>query len=139
MLRFTRTDWRILACAAIVAFLTITACTLALGATLAHAADTYVIPADDGLGSGTVVATAVAKPATGTPPCGQEDDPSWVWTRCGNRMRGIVTMWGTPVNVDCGTFRYLVRIGDVDTSSTPRIKGDVYCLRGVHAPKQWAS
>lgn len=124
MLRFTRTDWRILATVAIVASLLIIGCTLALGAQLARA---------------DVHASTPSAPAHAIPACGAEDDPSWVWFRCGNRMRGVVTMWGTPAVVTCGTFRYLVRIGDIDTRSTPKLRGDAWCLRGVHAPAQWAA
>lgn len=61
-------------------------------------------------------------------PCGAEDDPTWVWYRCGNGQRGVVTMWSTPKVVTCGGFRWLVRHGDLDPH-TPRLRGDARCGR----------
>jgi len=61
-------------------------------------------------------------------PCGAEDDPTWVWYRCGDGQRGVVTVWGTPKVVRCAGFRWLVRHGDLDPH-TPRLKGDHHCGR----------
>lgn len=61
--------------------------------------------------------------------CGAEDAPGWDWSRCGNHRRGVVTMWGTPKIVTCGDLRWLVRHGDLDRRSTPRLPGDARCGR----------
>ena len=61
-------------------------------------------------------------------PCGAEDGNTWVWYRCGDGQRGVVTMWGTPKNVSCSGFRWLVRHGDLDPH-TPHLKGDYWCGR----------
>jgi hypothetical protein len=61
--------------------------------------------------------------------CGTEDDPAWVWSRCGDHRRGVVTMWGTVKVVSCGDFHWLARHHDLDHRSTPVLRGDWGCGR----------
>lgn len=70
--------------------------------------------------------SAAAAPARAG--CPQEDDPAWNWVRCGNGIRGVVTMWGTPKFVTCGDLRWLVKHGDLDPH-TPWVRGDWSCGR----------
>jgi hypothetical protein len=61
--------------------------------------------------------------------CGQEDSPEWSWPQCGNRERGVVTMWGTQKVVNCGDFHWLATHDDLDRRSTSVLRGDWRCGR----------
>jgi hypothetical protein len=71
---------------------------------------------------------AFTEVAAAKPSCGAEDSPSWVWSRCGDGRRGVVTMWGTPKVVDCRHLRDLIRQGDLEPA-TPWLRGDYSCGR----------
>lgn len=110
MLRFTRTDWRILAFVAILASLLVIVCTLALGAQLAHAS--------------TPASTPSVPAQARTCPAPTEDSPGWDWTRCGNHRRGVVTVNGTPLVVGPCRFRRLMQDLQLDYRPTDVLKGD---------------
>jgi hypothetical protein len=72
----------------------------------------------------------IAAPAPAAPSRARcaEDMPCWNWSVMGDRQRGVVTMWGTPKVVTCGSLRWLVRHGDLDPG-TPWLRGDYSCGR----------
>jgi hypothetical protein len=87
------------------------------------------------------LAVTVALAATGhaAPPplpaarCGQEDEPTWVWSRCGNRRRGLTTRDGRRLVVGPSAFRALDAARFIDWARSPRLRGD-YTAR-VGAPR----
>jgi hypothetical protein len=58
-----------------------------------------------------------------------EDDACWTWSRMGNRRRGIVTRWGTPLVVGPCRFARLRRAGRVDYPRFARMKGDAWAMQ----------
>jgi hypothetical protein len=93
-----------------------------------RAALTIAIVAGALFGMSLMSVITAANARASAPRCGAEDSPGWVWSKCGNRKRGVVTMWGTPKTVTCGDLRWLVRHGDLDPH-TPRLPGDRACGR----------
>lgn len=58
-----------------------------------------------------------------------EDRPCWIWSRMGNRRRGVVTMRGTPIVVGPCTYARLWRAGSLDrTHRSQRMRGDWWAL-----------
>jgi hypothetical protein len=53
----------------------------------------------------------------------------WTWSRMGNRRRGIVTRWGTPLVVGPCRFAKLRRAGRVDYPRFARMKGDAWAMQ----------
>jgi hypothetical protein len=69
-------------------------------------------------------ADAPAAPARASAPrCGAEDGPGWVWTKCGNRKRGVRDWNGRLRVVTKRTFCRVV----IDWSRTPQLPGDPSC------------
>ncbi len=76
------------------------------------------------------VSVALAASGHAAPPplsaarCGHEDEPTWVWSRCGNRKRGLVTRDGRRLVVGPRAFASLANAGFVDWRVSRRLRGD---------------
>lgn len=74
------------------------------------------------------VALAASGHAAPPPPavgrCGHEDQPTWVWSRCGNRKRGLVTRDGRKLVVGPRAFASLDAAGFIDWRVSRRLRGD---------------
>ena len=58
-----------------------------------------------------------------------EDDPCWNWATMGNRKRGVVTVWGTPINVGPCRFAKLRRAHRLTYAPIDHMRGDVWAMR----------
>lgn len=66
--------------------------------------------------------------------CGQEDSPTWVWSKCGNRKRGVMVAYRTAHGVaykrlivgPCGYRRLSTR--HLVSRVTPRLRGDWWAI-----------
>jgi hypothetical protein len=84
----------------------------------------------------TALGAAVESASAATPAC-QEDQPCWVWSKMGNRKRGIVTAWGdSRVVGPCGFRREYDRSRKVGmgryflrTNRIEGLRGDYWALR----------
>lgn len=66
-----------------------------------------------------------------------EDDPCWVWSKMGNRKRGIVTLHGTPMVVGpckfsrlwrSGDIRHVVTVDGVRYATLEKLRGDFWAI-----------
>lgn len=60
-------------------------------------------------------------------PCA-DDEPCWNWTTMGNRRRGVVTMWGTPLVVSPHRYCLLARHHNL-SPGLPKLRGDFTARR----------
>lgn len=82
---------------------------------------------------------ALAAPSPHGARCGAEDSASWVWSRCGNRKRGITVKRAYVIDGSrtgrytvgpCDFARYAAR-NMIDWRRTPRLRGDY----SAHCPR----
>lgn len=65
-----------------------------------------------------------------------EDSACWVWSRMGNRKRGVVTVWGTPLVVGPCRFARLFHTGHLRYGIT--LDGTYYPLLDQMRGDVWA-
>lgn len=74
-----------------------------------------------------MLATLITLVLAATPACA-EDMPCWDWTSMGNRQRGVVTMYGDPINVTPVEFCRLMWRHELDYLPQDYQRGDARAM-----------